>query len=116
MVPVPVSYGLNDAIFGTFEGKWKVSGSALILGAPAVDTAKPGKTVAFMTGAKSDQQVKLGTPPPGANLGTHGDRESINVLFADGHVIEMRWTKYSDKTTETGKAQWDPMYDAPTAN
>lgn len=113
--PVPVSYGLNQKIFDTFEGKWKTSGSALILGAPAVDTAVTGKTVGFQADAFSDKNVKI-TLPTGERLGTHGGRDSINVLFADSHVVEMPWRKYIDNATEIGKQQWDPMYDGPTTN
>ena len=119
--PVPVSYGLNEKIFDTFEGKWKTSGSALILGAPAIDVAVTGKTVVFIADAFSDKQVKIAAPA-GDHLGTHGSRDSINVLFADGHVVEMDWgpsTKkgaYSDTSSEIGKQRWDPAYDAPEKN
>ena len=112
VAPVPVSYGLNEKIFGTFEGKWKTSGSALILGAPAIDPAGAGKTVVFSADAFSDKSVKI-TLPTGDHLGTHGSRESLNVLFADAHVAEMDWKKYIENTTDVGKQHWDPMYEAP---
>lgn len=110
--PVPVSYGLNGKIFDTFEGKWVTSGSALILGAADIDVSATGKTVAFSADAFSDKNVKL-TLPTGNSLGTHGNRESINVLFADGHVVEMDWKKYIENTTDAGKQHWDPMYVTP---
>ena len=110
--PVPVSYGLNDKIFDTFEGKWQVSSSALFLAAPAVDTSVAGKSVAFSKDAMSDQNVNLGTPT-GTELGTHGTRQSINVLFADGHVVEMDWIKYIKNTEPQDMAHWDPMYVPP---
>ena len=99
--PIPVSYGLNEKIFDTFEGKWKGSGSAIILGAPAVDISVAGKSVAFQKDAMSDKNVTI-TAPTGTNLGTHGSRESINVLFADGHAVEMTWAKYIEKSSEVG--------------
>ena len=109
--PVPVSYGINEKIFDTFEGKWKTSGSALFLGAPAIDTSVTGSSVAFKADAFSDKNVKI-TLPTGTRLGTHGSRESINVLFADSHVAEMEWKEYVKNSTDTEKQHWDPMYEA----
>jgi prepilin-type N-terminal cleavage/methylation domain-containing protein/prepilin-type processing-associated H-X9-DG protein len=130
--PIPVSYGVNAKLFGTFEGKWVNSGSALILGAPAVDTAMTGTEVKFVASAFSDQNVQVmptaaggggaagnnsGTPPTGrggtsGGLGTHQNRNSINVLFADGHVAEMDWFKYAAESTDIEKQRWDPFYSA----
>ena len=112
-VPTSISYGLSDKLFDTFEGKWVTSASALILAAPDVDTGVVNP-VTFSAGATSDQNVMLGTPPPSPNLGTHGSRQSINVLFADGHVAEMDWVKYTDQTTDLGQQHWDPMHVSPT--
>lgn len=127
----PVSYGVNSKLFDTFEGRWKNSGSALIMGAPAVDTSASGNTVRFLATAFSNQNVMVmpiagggGNPAAGntqnqsgqnLGLGTHGQRNSINVLFADGHVEEMDWARYSENTTNLGQQRWDPDYEAPTA-
>lgn len=111
--PVPISYGLSEKTLDTaarFVGKWKNTGSAVILAAPAVDTSATGKTVKFMESAVSGKTVKI-TRPSGANLGTHQTRRVINVLFADAHVEQMEWSKYIGNTTEIDKQRWDPMYE-----
>ena len=113
--PVPISYGLSEKVFDTFMGKWKGSPSSVILAAPAVDTSAPGKTVKFMGGAKSDTNVKI-TMPTGAELGTHQKRTAINVLFADGHVEQMDWSKYIKNGTDIEKQRWDPMYESTQAS
>jgi prepilin-type N-terminal cleavage/methylation domain-containing protein/prepilin-type processing-associated H-X9-DG protein len=106
--PVPISYGIADKMFDTYEGKWKAPTSSLIMAAPAVD-GSPGKEVKFQPGAVSSANVAV-LPMGAADLGTHSSRQSINVLFADAHVESMDWKKYSDQGTERGKEQWDPMY------
>ncbi len=114
--PVPISYGLSEKTFDTFKGKWKGSDSSVVLAAPLVDTAVTGKTVKFKAAAKSDagnDALKL-TKPTGTDLGTHESRKAINVLFADGHVEQMQWSKYTANGTELEKQRWDPMYETTT--
>ena len=111
--PVPVSYGLNENVLADkarFVGKWVNSGSAVILAAPAVDTSVKGKTVTFQAGATSETVVKV-TPGVDGDLGTHQKRKVINVLFADSHVEQMDWSKYTKNGTEQEKRRWDPMYE-----
>ena len=110
--PVPVSYGLNDKIFDTYEGKWKSPTSSLIMMAPAVD-GSPGKEVKFQPMALSSTNVAI-LPIGGLELGTHGNREMINVLFTDAHVESMEWKKMNEQSTEKGKEQWDPFYERET--
>ncbi len=110
--PYPVSYGLSENVFGTFVAKWVNSPSNVILGAPAVDTAQAG-TVKFEASATSDNSVTVKkTSVP--SRGTHQSREAVNVLFGDGHVAQMDWTKYIESTSELGKQRWDPMYEGAT--
>jgi prepilin-type N-terminal cleavage/methylation domain-containing protein/prepilin-type processing-associated H-X9-DG protein len=111
--PVPISYGLNENMFDTFEGKWKAPTSTLIMMAPAVETSAPGKEVVFQAGAMSTNQVMIRSTGGTEGFGTHGSRELINVLFADSHVDSVEWKKFSDSTTERGKEQWDPAYERP---
>jgi prepilin-type N-terminal cleavage/methylation domain-containing protein/prepilin-type processing-associated H-X9-DG protein len=113
--PVPISYGLSARVFDTFVGKWKNSSSSVILGAPAVDTSVTGKTVKFVASSKSDagNSALQITTPSGTDLGTHESRKAINVLFADGHVEQMQWSKYTKNSTDIEKQRWDPMYEAP---
>ena len=106
---VPISYGLNSHVFDTFVGKWANGTSLVILGAPAVDTAVTGKTVAFQATALATSNVKI-TAPQGNDLGTHQKRKTINVLFADSHVEQMDWNKYIKNGTSQEKQRWDPMY------
>ncbi len=108
--PVPISYGLNSQIFDTFAGKWNTPISSLIMAAPAIDTSS-AETVAFKSDAFSTNNVMLLNAGTGGNYGTHSKRSLINVLYADGHVAEQEYTKYSDIATERGKAQWDPFYE-----
>jgi len=110
---MPVSYGLNDQVLtdaARFVGRWKNSGSVVILAAPAVDTATAGKNVKFVDDAFSDKNVKITRGPAGA-YGTHMARESINVLFADAHVEQMDWNKFIKNGTDQEKQRWDPMYE-----
>jgi prepilin-type N-terminal cleavage/methylation domain-containing protein/prepilin-type processing-associated H-X9-DG protein len=119
--PVPISYGMNENIFDTFEGRWKAPTSTLILMAPAVDASAPGKEAKFMDSAVSTNNVTiraLGSSAAGntSGFGTHSNRELINVLFADSHVEAMEWKKYVDSGTERGQEQWKPDYERPSSN
>ncbi len=107
--PVPISYGLNEKVLGTFVGKWKAASSGVVLAAPAIDTSKKG-AVAFDKNAMSDKNVKI-TMPTGTDLGTHQSRRAINVLFADSHVTQFEWSKYIRNATTEEKQRWDPMYE-----
>ncbi len=111
--PVPISYGINENIFDTFEGKWKAPTSTLILMAPAVETSAPGKEVVFQAGAISTNNVMIRSNGASEGFGTHGQRELINVLFADAHVDAMEWKKFSESSTEKGQEQWFPLYERP---
>lgn len=108
--PVPISYGLNQKMFDTFEGRWTAPKSSLIMLAPAVDVNIPGKEVAFLSSAVSTSNLAISPAGSSAGFGTHGNREIINVLFADSHVDAMEWKKFSENSSESGKRQWDPMY------
>lgn len=108
--PIPISYGVNEKLLDTFEGKWKSPTSSLIMLAPAVDIGGAGKEVKFLPDATNTVNVVV-KPMGGLNLGTHGNRELINVLFADAHVESMEWKKYIDVGTEKGQEQWDPVFE-----
>ena len=110
--PVPISYGLNSLIFDTFAGKWITPTSSLILAAPNIDTSNAA-TVAFKSDSFSTNNVMILNAGTGGTYGTHSKRGLINVLYADGHVVEQEYTKFSDIATERGKAQWDPFYEKP---
>ncbi len=120
--PIPVSYGINEKLFDTFEGKWKAPRSLLIMSACALqptDTRDPlFKTDAFST-SNVLLQLPAGSGKPDDNAkyghGTHERRRKINVLYADGHVAGMEIHKFEDATTEKGKQQWDPNYEEPDA-
>ena len=108
--PVPISYGINEKILDTYEGKWKSAPSTLIMLAPAIDVGAPGKEAKFLGDAMNTMNVVV-KPVGGLGLGTHGERELINVLFADAHVDTMDWKKYIDVATPKGQEQWDPAYE-----
>jgi prepilin-type N-terminal cleavage/methylation domain-containing protein/prepilin-type processing-associated H-X9-DG protein len=107
--PVPISYGMNEKILDTFEGKWKSPTSSLIMLAPAIDVGAQ-KDVKFLADATNMTNVTV-KPSGGTNLGTHGNRELLNVLFADAHVEAITWKKYSDIATPKGQEQWDPLFE-----
>jgi len=118
--PVPISYGLSKTLFGTFNGKWKVSESILIAAAPAVETSGSPKEVKFKSNAMSNQMLQIDAPGGNGSAtdngyGTHQQRQKINVLFADYHVDAMEWAKFADNSTTTGKSHWDPLYEATTS-
>jgi len=107
----PISYAMNKAVLDTVLTKWDNSGSTVIMAASNVDTAIPGKTVKFVAVTSADGPTKpiINTPPTGVDLGSHQGRQSINVLFSDGHVEQMDWVKYIDNSTAIGKQRWSPM-------
>ena len=109
--PAPISYGINKAVLDTLVLRWETSPSTLILCASNVDTAVAGKTVKFVAVTSADGPTKpvINTPPTGVGLGSHQGRQSINVLFSDGHVEQMDWAKYIDNSTDIGKQRWSPM-------
>ena len=111
--PVPISYGLNKNLFNTFDGKWTAPISTLIMGAPAVDTVVYSKLPTFKANALSNVSVMV--EPVGSSsysaYGTHRLRTALNVLFADGHVSDMEWSKYVESTSAKGQRQWDPLYE-----
>jgi len=112
--PIPISYGINEKLFDTFEGKWKSPTSTLILAAPAMDTGAPGKEPKFLQSALNTANVIVTSNGGSTGFGTHSNRELINVLFVDAHVDVLEWKKYSDNTSERGLQQWDPNYEKET--
>ncbi len=116
--PVPVTYGINENLYDTYEGKWKVGHSTLIMAAPAVINSATGKEIQFKPDAFSNSNVTItkgsGSGAPMAQgYGTHENRQKMNVLFADGHVDPMDINKFDDGTTEKGQERWDPMFEKP---
>ena len=113
----PISYGLNKNVFDTFVAKWENSASAVIMGAPNVDTGQPGKTVKFMpVTMSSTSEASAIIPPAIPDLGTHQSRTSINVLFGDGHVQQVDWKKYMKDPAAPATAQSQLLWDtAPVA-
>jgi prepilin-type N-terminal cleavage/methylation domain-containing protein/prepilin-type processing-associated H-X9-DG protein len=115
--PIPVSYGMNEALFDTFAGKWKAPRTTLIMAAPALLPSSTGKDIQFKTDAFNTSNVMLTKGQGSGKLmdkgyGTHEQRQKINVLFADGHASPMDIHRYDDGTSEPrGKQQWDPMYE-----
>jgi prepilin-type N-terminal cleavage/methylation domain-containing protein len=112
--PIPVSYGLNENLFDTFDGKWTAPRTTLILAAVAVDPSHLGREVVFKTEAFAQYNVSISPPggtgrPVGRGLGTHERRQAINVLRADFSVApNMEYHQFADSTTPRGKSQWFP--------
>lgn len=111
---VPISYGLNDNLFDTFEGKWKAPTSTLILGAAAVDTSVQSKLPVFRPDAISSANVSIkptGLAGSYTKYGTHQLRTKLIVLYADNHVSDTEWDKFCEADSNKGKRQWDPFYE-----
>ena len=113
--PYPVSYGINAKVFadGTAPAPDHYSGSTdkfvspseLILMAPA-----PDNTGDLRFSGTSRMNVSISAPPASPKLGTYSGRNSINVLYADGHVDVLMWKDYSDSTSDpTGLHRWSPL-------
>ena len=109
--PAPISYGMNKAVLDTLLTKWDNSGSVVIMAAANVDTAVAGKKVQFVAVTASDgvDAPVIAKTPTGTDLGSHQNRQSIDVLFGDGHVEQMEWKKYIDTSTDVAKQHWSPM-------
>ncbi|MEO8351993.1 MAG: prepilin-type N-terminal cleavage/methylation domain-containing protein [Chthoniobacteraceae bacterium] len=99
---VPVSYGINSNLFDVNASKFE-SPSELIMAAPAVE---PAADIAF-TG-RSSQNVSV-MPPGGARkLGTHSNRNQINVLYCDSHVTSLLFADFGKSSAEDGRRRWFP--------
>ncbi len=99
---IPVSYGINSNLFDVNASKFD-SPSELIMAAPAVE---PSAEIAFS--GRSSQNVLI-MPPGGARkLGTHVNRNQINVMFCDSHVTSMLFPEFAKSTAEDGRRRWFP--------
>jgi prepilin-type N-terminal cleavage/methylation domain-containing protein/prepilin-type processing-associated H-X9-DG protein len=112
---IPVSYGLSTNVYDTFVAKWLNSASTVILAAPDVDVSQTG-TVAIVGSDTSAVNIAITTPGV-QNCGTHQARQSVNVLFGDGHVQQLNWnTTYLDNSSDLGQQRWNPMYVSTATN
>lgn len=101
----PVSYGLNQNVFGLSSGDF-ISPSNLILMSTAA-TSGAGNRPVFNGVASTNVLV-----PPGSSCGLFQDRLYVNVLFADYHVTKMHYTsEFTDTGTTRGKKHWVPLFD-----
>ncbi len=107
---VPVSYGINEKLFDTLKSKWKPPTSKLIFAAPAVQKT-PGKTIRWEADAFSNQNCKVKAGGGSEGFGTHQERDTLNVLFADAHTAPMSCKDFSDESSENGKERWDPTFE-----
>lgn len=102
---VPVSYGLNDNVFGVNESKF-VSPSQLITLAPSM---QPGsKDLIFMGFSESNPPLIMPTGGGTGKLGTHSGRTKINALYADTHVGTLTYRDFANTQSEEGLRQWYP--------
>jgi prepilin-type N-terminal cleavage/methylation domain-containing protein/prepilin-type processing-associated H-X9-DG protein len=109
--PIPVSYGLNANSTSDPKNPDRALGhgritapSEFVVMAPAMAASGELK----FTGT-ADQGPKLETPGGGKKGGTHGGRNFINVLFADGHVSQLSWTQFTDSGSPAGMRRWQPI-------
>ena len=107
---VPISYGINEAMFDTLKSRWKAPSSKLIFAGPAVQKTT-GSEIKWQSDAYSSQNCKITAAGGSGNFGTHQNRETVNVLFADAHTEAISTKKFSENSDENGKERWDPMYE-----
>lgn len=103
---IPISYGINGALFDSTNSTWKTETSKLIFAAPAI-VKTPGNTLAWQADAFSNQNCKI-TAGGSGDYGTYQQRTMLNVLFADFHTEVMSCEKFSDDFSEAGKMRWSP--------
>ncbi|MHA3775131.1 prepilin-type N-terminal cleavage/methylation domain-containing protein [Verrucomicrobiota bacterium sgz303538] len=99
---VPVSYGINELLFGVHASKF-VAPSELVLAAPSFTGG--GKQLNFNGTSETSVQLKAGGS---GNKGTHSNGNAINVLFADAHVSNLIWRDFSSTSDEAGMRRWYP--------
>ena len=101
--PAPVSDGINEKALGKDTSKFEAP-SQLILMAPAMD---PSGDLSFY--GNSSQSVTISTAnAAGRPMGTHSNRNQINVVFADSHAQNLNYREYSDTSGEAGRLRWTP--------
>jgi prepilin-type processing-associated H-X9-DG protein len=82
------------------------SPSQLIIIAPHL-TGAADETASWQ--GTSANNPELNYPPGAQPQGTHANAKNINALFADAHVENLAWQKYSDSTSDAGKQRWLPQ-------
>lgn len=112
--PPPISYGFNSLLFttaGAFTAADLSSAkslTSLIMMATAPDQdGKSTLTFSGQAGKSKNWRAEL-TPDSKSRGGTHSSRNQINVLFGDGHIETLNWSKFSDNSTPDGKRRWQP--------
>ena len=121
----PVSYGINSYVLGvtpitsgTFSGNLDklTYASGLIFMSP--DVLQTGPAVSFPA---TDTSTTPSTGPVvtpttllsgsnGTTYGTFSNRNMVNVLYSDWHVLTLPWTTYAAGTTAASSSiQWVPQ-------
>jgi hypothetical protein len=100
----PVSYGLNNKVFGLSTSDF-VSPSSLIIMSDAATTGHGGAPV--FSGVATDNV----SVAPGTNSGVYRGGTFLNVLYADYHVAPLIYRDYMDVGSLAGKKRWDPTFD-----
>ncbi len=108
---IPVSYGINDNLFGINASKWD-SPSQLIAMAPSL---VPGNEVLFNGTSESNPRVIMPDGSGPGKLGTHNGRAQINVLFADSHAISIPYREFAGTQDAAGLKRWWPTGEDPNA-
>ena len=103
VAPYPVSYGININVFGVNASKF-VSPSQLIVLAPHL---AGGTEIVFADNSAINPTLPM--PAGATKQGTHSGRNQINALFADSHVENMNYVKFSDVVSEDGLKTWYPL-------
>ena len=101
---IPVSYGINNNLFGVNASKFDAP-SQLLAMAPAL---VPGTDVAFLGTSDSNPNVPMPEGGGTGKLGTHNNRAQINVLYADSHAASIPYREFASTQDESGLRRWWP--------
>lgn len=117
---MPISYAINQYIFGTtpatpaFNGNTTtyISPSLLFYMAPSYKGVPT--SAASWTGLGTTTNFTVA--PNSATLGTHSSGAYINVLYADIHVGQVAFAHtggFTDATSTNGASSWQPLNPLP---
>ncbi|HEV7406280.1 MAG TPA: prepilin-type N-terminal cleavage/methylation domain-containing protein [Chthoniobacteraceae bacterium] len=101
----PVSYGINQNLFGLSTSDFK-SSSSLILMADAAHAAANHAPVFSGVASENVSVTAQG------NAGIWRSGLYINALYADFHVAQLNYTsEFTDSGSTKGKKRWLPLFD-----
>lgn len=99
--PYPVSYGVNNNVYGVNTSKLTAPSELILLG-PVNSNPALGKVTFTGTSLGNVNLV------PGSGNGIYAKGKMLNVLFADSHVSAMNYLLFQDRGSQAGLRRWTP--------